>query len=569
MVNRNTLSGNHVTLSGSKKKLPSGTKVIGSISPKELIDVTVILRRRDDENLPKKKITSSVSTEAKKVLTRQDFTKSYGASEEDIALVERFAHENDIDIVEVSAERRSVILRGTAENLRRAFRVDLKVYKHGKQKFRGRMGNISIPKGLTGVIKSVHGLDNRTQTKPHFRLLQKVKGNDTHLGSKSHISPHAVDKSFFPNELAKVYNFPSGLHGDGQSIAIIELGGGHRSKDLKAYFKKIGIPNPEIRSVSVSGAHNKPTGDPNGPDGEVMLDIEVVGSIAYQSKIIVYYAPNTDAGFLNAISKAVHDNHFRPSVVSISWGGPESDWTEQSMNAYNDVFEESSLLGVTICCASGDDGSSDERPGQENKFQIDDDLAHVDFPASSPFVIACGGTRINTSGGAILEEVVWNQSSQGGGATGGGVSDFFSRPEYQTKINIPKSVNGTNKNNRGLPDLAGDADPSTGYKIVVDGSQATIGGTSAVAPLFSALVAILNGTLPKPLGFINPLLYQKLGPNGIFRDILKGSNEMSGVKVKGKGVRTIKGYKASKGWDACTGWGSLDGAKLLKAIKAL
>jgi kumamolisin len=569
MVNRKSLSGKHVRLSGSKKMLPSGTKVIGAVNPKELIDITVILRRRDDEKLPKKKLTSSSgSTVAKKYLTRQDFKKAYGASEEDVAVVEEFAHENDIDIVEVNAERRSIILRGTADKLRRAFRIDLKEYKHGKEKFRGRKGNISIPKALTGIIKSVHGLDNRTQAKPHFRLLQKVTGKVTHIGSKSHVSSHAIDNSFFPNELAKVYNFPSNLHGSGQSIAIIELGGGHRFNDLNAYFKKIGIPKPEIRSVSVSGAHNEPTGDPGGPDGEVMLDIEVAGSIAYQSKIIVYYAPNTDAGFLNAISRAVHDDHFKPSVISISWGAPEMAWTEQSMNAYNDVFEEASLLGVTICCASGDDGSSDERAVQENNFEIDDDLAHVDFPASSPFVIACGGTKISTSGGSLLEEVVWNQSNQGGGSTGGGVSDFFTRPDYQIKIKIPQSVNGTHKDNRGLPDLAGDADPSTGYKIQINGTLGTIGGTSAVAPLFSALVAIVNATLAKPLGFINPLIYQKLGPNGIFRDILIGSNEISSVKVKGKGIRKIKGYKATKGWDACTGWGSLDGGKLLKATQA-
>jgi kumamolisin len=382
--------------------------------------------------------------------------------------------------------------------------------------------------------------------------------------------PSEFKSSYLPTELAKIYGFPSQEEaGLGQTIAIIELGGGHRKEDLDAYFDDLGIPRPRVTSISVQGATNRPEGAADSADGEVMLDIEVAGAIAPKANIVVYYAPNTDQGFLDAITKAIHDKRYKPSVVSISWGSPEMGWTAQSMNAFNEAFQDAATLGVTICCAAGDDGSSDERPSAEN-MEINDSQAHVDFPASSPYVLACGGTKLfSTDGTTITKEVVWNETADGRGATGGGVSDFFDRPDYQSGVNIPPSVNGesNNGNKRGLPDVSGDADPASGYIIQVDGQKMAIGGTSAVAPLYAGLVALLNQKLNRPQGFLNPVIYKTLGPKNAFRDITEGDNEVSSVQVNDQGPTHVKGYKAGIGWDACTGWGSPDGAKILSMLQ--
>ena len=168
----------------------------------------------------------------------------------------------------------------------------------------------------------------------------------------------AFDRSFTPAEVATLYGMPPGT-GRGETIALIELGGGYAASDLRAYFGELGLPVPAVNAVSVDGARNAPTGDPNGPDGEVLLDIEVAGAVAPEARIVVYFAPNTDKGFLDAIASAIHDHARTPSVISISWGGPESAWTKQALHAYDQAFQDAAALGVTVCCASGDSGSGD------------------------------------------------------------------------------------------------------------------------------------------------------------------------------------------------------------------
>jgi kumamolisin len=234
----------------------------------------------------------------------------------------------------------------------------------------------------------------------------------------------------------------------------------------------------------------------------------------------------------------------KPSVISISWGGPESNWTAQAMEQFDQAFQDAGAVGVTVCVAVGDQGSSDG---------VNDGLAHVDFPASSPNALACGGTTLNVSGDTILSEVVWNDSSSGGGATGGGISDQFPLPSYQQGVGVPPSANSGGKVGRGVPDVAADADPNTGYEVDIDGSSAVAGGTSAVAPLWAGLVARLNQALGKPVGFLNPNLYGPVHQAGAFRDITSGNNGA---------------YSAGPGWDACSGWGAADGAKVLAALKS-
>jgi kumamolisin len=273
-----------------------------------------------------------------------------------------------------------------------------------------------------------------------------------------------------------------------------------------------------------------------------MLDIEIAGALAPAAQFVVYFAPNTDRGFLDAIKAAIHDHQNRPSMISISWGGPESSWTTQALQAYDQAFQEAAALGITICCAAGDDGSSDG---------ISDGYAHVDFPASSPYILGCGGTHLEASNAAISQEVVWNEGTMAG-ATGGGISEFFTLPGFQKLVSVPPSVNPGGKQGRGVPDVAGDADPTTGYLIRVDHREVVFGGTSAVASLWTALIALLNQQLGHPVGYLNPLLYSgQIANSGVFHNITSGNNGA---------------YQARQGWDPCTGLGTPNGAKLLQVL---
>jgi kumamolisin len=285
------------------------------------------------------------------------------------------------------------------------------------------------------------------------------------------IHPQAASVSYNPDAVAKAYKYPKDVNGAGECIALIELGGGYRNVDMQNYFNKLGIPLPVITSQSVDGSHNAPS-TPDSADGEVALDIQVAGAVAPGAKIIAYFAPNSDKGFLDAISAAIHDRDNNPSVISISWGAAESEWSGQAMQNFNEAFMSAAALGITVTVAAGDNGSSDRET---------DGNAHVDFPASSPFALACGGTRLLPG-----EETVWND--QDGWATGGGISDIFPVPDYQKGISLPPNVNANKKKGRGIPDIAANADSETGYNVLVDGQWTVVGGTSAVAPLIAALM---------------------------------------------------------------------------------
>ncbi|GHF65799.1 kumamolisin [Deinococcus metalli] len=503
-----------IAVTGSSRALPAAARPMGAPQPDETLDVT--LRLRAPAVQPR-----GVPAQP---MTRTAFAREYGASADDLTRVEDFAREHGLDTVESSAARRTVILRGSVAQMQEAFGVTLGLYENDGVTFRGRSGPVHVPADLAGIVEGVFGLDDRPQARPQFRLGSPV-------GQPGVAFPHAAGHGYTPVELAQAYQFPPG-DGAGQTIAIIELGGGYTEADLSAYFTGLGLTTPAVTAVEVNGGRNDPSGDPSSADGEVLLDIEVAGAVAPGARIAVYFAPNTDAGFLNAITTAVHDAERRPSVVSISWGAAEAAWTEQAMRAMDDAFHDAAMLGVTVLCAAGDDGSGD---------RVGDGLAHTDFPASSPWATGCGGTRLDLDGGGrIAREVVWN--TPGHGATGGGVSDVFPVPDYQQRVGVPPSANPGRRVGRGVPDIAGVADPQTGYRVRVDGQDMVIGGTSAVAPLWAGLVARLNAGREQPLGFLNPLLYGA----GAQRDITSGDNGA---------------YRAADGWDACTGLGSPDGQR--------
>ena len=518
-------------LAGSDRKPLLGARAVGAANPTERLEVSVLVRRRGASALESRVETIAAGEGVEPHLSRADFARQFGADPVDIAAIKTFAASHGLAVVQEDAARRTVVLSGTVAQFNEAFEVKLERYEHDGGSYRGRTGPIQLPDELKGVVEAVLGLDDRPQAQPHFRV----------LGPSGAARPQATSTStsFLPTQLAALYDFPQGT-GQGACIGIVELGGGYRPADLQAYFKRVGVALPKVSSVSVDHGKNTPSGQASGPDGEVMLDIEVAGAIAPAAKVVVYFAPNTDAGFLDAVTTAIHDATNKPSVISISWGGPESSWTQQAMTAFDQAFQAAATMGITVCAASGDNGSSDG---------VSDGANHVDFPASSPHALACGGTSLKAANGKITSEIVWNDGA-GGGAGGGGVSGIFALPTWQQGIKITNSHGAKSAlQKRGVPDVSGDADPQTGYSVRVDGTDAVFGGTSAVAPLWAGLIARINAAKgTATVGYVNAKLYKN---PAAFNDITQGNNG---------------NFSAASGWDACTGLGSPDGKKLSKLV---
>ena len=506
----------HIPLQGSQREHPVGSMPAGDPAPDEIIQLTLILRRRCAAPEP-----DSIDHH----LSHDELAQLHGADPADIQAVENFVAEHHFSIVSVNTGARSIRISGRLADLATAFRADIAMRRVGDKVLRTRQGYLHVPVSLDQRIQAVLGFDQRPAAATYHAFRPRT----------------SQSISYTPPQVAQLYNFPENT-GTDQTIALIELGGGFDDSDLQNYWQQLGLSNVSVTAVPVDGAQNSPTGDPDGPDGEVVLDIEVAGGVASGANIAVYFASNTDQGFLDGINAAIHDTVRKPSVISISWGSAESEWTPQAMNAFNAAFHDAALLGISVCVAAGDDGSSDGET---------DGRVHVDFPASSPWVLACGGTALVGSNGEIESETVWNDGANGG-ATGGGVSSHFSKPKYQVNIDVPKPTGTVNPDGRGVPDVAGVADPDTGYAILVDGQQGVVGGTSAVAPLWAALIALLNQQLGKNLGWFHPALYGTLTQHKALHDITSGNNGA---------------YQATTGWDPCTGLGSPNGQAILTVLK--
>jgi kumamolisin len=537
-----------VKIPGSEKQTYRNARVIAPASSDERLEVT--LRLRPKTPLPKAQDMLKLSKAPLKTLTHNQYEKLYGAGEKDLALVKKFAEEHNLSVVRESPARRTVIVSGTVSDFNRAFGVSLNVYAYANGTYRGREGSIRIPAELSTVVEGVFGLDNRPVARRH------------------HLRPRAADgaQPFNGVQLAQIYNFPQGTDGTGQTIGIIELGGGYRPSDLDSYFSSLGLTTPTVIPVSVDGGTNSPT-SANSDDAEVVLDIQVAGAAAPGAKFVVYFAPNDAAsnGFMDALTKAVHDTDNSPSVISISWGGPEEIPNSNFQTEFDKELQAAALLGITVCVAAGDNGAADMGP------RAWDGKAHVDFPSASPFALSCGGTRLLTASGAISAESVWNQhqadlSPEAGsdgsfGSGGGGVSGAFPVPDYQQQAGVPGSLNPVGFQGRGVPDVTGDGDPDSGYNIFVDGQAIQEGGTSAVAPLWAALIARINQKLNGRVGFVNPQLYALAANSGVFQDITVGDNRVSFQQFNNVG------YDAGRGWDATSGLGSPDGTVLSKLLQ--
>jgi acylphosphatase len=502
-------------LESSEKSLFPGASRVGAADPKEKISVSVRVRRKTDGPAPTDmKALATTPHSRRKHLSREEYAASYGAAKADLDKVADFAKAHGLTVVESSGPRRTVVLAGTVEKMNSAFAVDLKRYQTASETYRSYEGKVSIPDDLVDLVESVHGFDNREIVRPMFRA--SVSGQAT--------------TPLTPPQVARLYSFPTNSAA-GQTIAILEFGGGYKSSDITNYFANtVHMPAPTVVSVGVDGAANSFTGA--GADTEVILDIDVAASVAPGAKIVVYFAPNTVQGFIDAITTAVHDATNRPSVISISWAGGESGWGS-AIPHVSAALEEAAVVGVTVFVSSGDGGSGNP--------------AQVLYPASDPWVTGCGGVTIQNVSGTTFTEVTW-------GGSGGGISNAFAKPAWQSWVNVPTSVNPVGHVGRGVPDISGDADPNSGYMLILNGAPTgPWGGTSAVAPFYAGMVAVLNASLDEPVGFLNQSLYSFNGTN-VYRDVTVGSNGH---------------YNSGPGWDACTGLGSVFGTTILTALEGV
>jgi len=516
-----------VPLPGSERRALPRAEPAGAIEESERIEVTLVTRRRAELRRD--------ASGAPVRMSRAELRQWHGTDPADIELVARTLSPFGLEVTGSDAGVRRVTVAGPASAMSAAFGAELSLVTSqapgapGRQvTHRYRQGGLRIPADLDGIVLAVLGLDNRPQARSQARMAD---------------SAAAANTSYTPPQVAGFYQFPLGTDGTGQTLGIIELGGGFSPADLSNYFSGLGVATPSVTAQGIDGASNVAGQDPNGADGEVLLDIEVAGSVAPGAAQVVYFAPNTDQGFVDAATAAVHATP-TPAAVSISWGQSEDSWTAQARSALDAAIADGVALGVTVCVAAGDNGSGDG---------VTDGEPHVDFPASSPHALACGGTSLqaNPATGVITSETTWNDGS-GGGAGGGGVSDTFGQPAWQAEAGVPTNASGGT--GRGVPDVAGNADPATGYQVLVDGQRAVIGGTSAVAPLWAALICRLAQATNSKFGLVQEALYAGIQPGQDvpgFQDITTGNNGA---------------YSAGPGWDACTGLGSPNGTALLTLV---
>lgn len=514
--------------------------LLGNPSPgHDKATVTLIVKRRGD-TAPIKSLEQfqDEKLSQRRVLTHAEFRDTHGAAQKDVDTVIEFAKEHGLRVIESDLARRSVVVRGNVEQLNKAFGVELHEAAAHKS-CRTYSGAVHLPKAVAAVVEHVIGLDNQPVPAKHYSA-----------------DPPAT-KALTPQEVAVLYNFPKG-DGAGQTIGIYEMvtsdgPPGYNVTDVEQTLKGFGggLSLPSLTGVSVNGQANS-----NVSDGETLLDITVAGAIAQKAAIAVYFTGPATQDMVHALQQMIHPSQGAPvpTILSISYGwGPDDDTTIMNSGDYEQLsalFQDAAQMGLTVLVSSGDSG-----------VQLASNAKHAQasYPASDPWVLACGGTTIGSIKGSSFTEYVWNEGPQGG-ATGGGVSAFFALPAYQKTAKVPKRNAPGGKVGRGVPDIAGNASPASGYKLHMQGQVQQTGGTSAVAPLYAGLMAVLNGLLGgNKVGFINPLLYAE--GDAVCKDISAppgpANNNYGG----------IDGYPAGKGWNACTGLGSVNGSNLLAALQ--
>lgn len=533
------MADTHRVVPGSKRTVLAGAHLLGRANANTTMEVTLKLRRAKE--LPE------LNGRPEKPMTREELA-AYGASNDDMKTAAESLKKYGLTVVNSDPITRSMRLSGTVAAMENAFAVKLFNYAHAGGNYRGRVGDAQVPAELKGVVEGVFGLDNRRVARRRRQPAREASHASTHGG--------VAAGWYTPKKLAAHYSFPTN-QGEGQTVGIMEFGGGFFEHDLEKFCKLTSGAVPTVKPVSTDGTS---TSARDGAEGEVMLDVEIVAGLCPKATIVLYFADWSEQGWISAMDAVIQDKTNDPGVISISWGYAEDAdiWTRAAIQQVNESLKAAAYLGITVCVASGDDGSSDGIP---------DGHAHADFPSSSPYVLSVGGTTIIAQSGSE-GDTTWKEGSglraENGGSTGGGLSAVFERPAWQANVNIapvnPNAIVG-----RVLPDVAANADwTASPYLLVVDGKAQPNGGTSAATPLWASLIALINEQrgLGNRIGYLTPLLYQA-GPNGAGT---LGSDGCTDVDSGNNTTDAIGGYQAGPGYDAVCGWGTPNGKKLIGAL---
>lgn len=512
----------------------------------DILTISIYLRRDlHDNELTLQEYADGVIAGIYPILDHDEYVYQFGAVEDELNLVVEWAISNKLEVVETSLGGAVVKLSGTVDQFNDIFEIELLVVEEDTRTYYTHYEEITMPAEINSVVESILGLDNKVSFS-HNAILDTSDIN-------ADIDPNLIS-SPTPVDLALAYKFPrsSGtdlVQGKGVCVSIIELGGGWTTQNLTSTFGRINQPNPTVVDVSVGLGGND--GGVNASDsGEVMLDIYCVAAVAPAAKIAMYFAQNSLQGFIDTITTSTNDTTNNPSVISVSWGTLDSNWSTASRNSFETAFQSAVAKGITVFVAAGDYGT---------KATSTSSYGTVQYPATSPYVVCAGGSVVSINNDySIASERAWGGSTDGGFAGGGGTSTIFSIPSWQSgKSYSTKTYSGTITAlaSRGIPDMAAMA---TGYSFYYSSNNTfgTFLGTSAVAPLLAGMMARINQLTGKRIGFVNSEWYA--AQSTAFNDITTGSNTLSSG---------TSGFSATTSWDACTGLGSPIGENLYKIYK--
>lgn len=533
---------------GTPAQIPTGAHALGALSSGRSIQATVTLAPRDPAAL--RSLTQEVSTpgsaEYHQYLTPAQFVARFGPTAAEVDQARAALATRGLSLGALSANHLSFAVSGSEGTVAHAFSVSLTRYRLADGQIGYAPGDApAVPTAIAPDVQGVLGLDTLAPAHPlslqhAHRLAQPyARGNAT--ASASTVSPCSGATSaasqygaYTPNELAGAYDFDGlysgGDQGAGTSVALYELEP-HLSSDISAYQSCMGT-DVSVANTTVDGGAGSGAGE-----GEAALDIEDVIGLAPGASIDVYTGPNTDSGAYDTYSAIISAD--TSQVISTSWGQCEAAEGSSSASSENTLFEEAASQGQSVFAAAGDSGADD----------CGDGTASVDDPASQPDVTGVGGTTLSSDTGAA-SQTVWNDGS-GDGAGGGGVSELWSMPSYQTSF----AVQG---GNREVPDVSADADENTGYVVYYDGSWTAIGGTSAAAPLWASVAALADTSCGSPIGLANTALYDAASSSysADFDDVTAGDNSYDGVT----------GFSAGAGYDMTSGLGTPKVASLVPAL---
>ncbi|MGY3443499.1 MULTISPECIES: S53 family peptidase [unclassified Bradyrhizobium] len=519
-----------IPLAGSNRAAPDGATLVGDVDPDEPISIVVYVKRRTPDAFQPGS-AGDLARLAKPVTRRQLATQRHRSHAPAIARIVRLAKARRLIVGRSDPVARTVELQGTARQMAEIFGATLRIYRDGTREFRARVGGLTVPAEIAPWTRAILGFDQRPLRSLRARAPL----------ARAQADPGGGD-GLWPTDIAARYGIPLDRDVSSICVGIVALGGGYLESDLAMALAGMNRQPPDV--VNVPQAGNGGLGSNDVADQELALDLQVLAGLLPKARIVVYFAENSAAGLTDAIHRAVFDDVHAPQVISVSWGSAEKFWTAPGRDAMQAVLADAARLRVSVLFASGD---------QLATSGLTDGKLHVWFPASSPYATSCGGTQPGLAQGAAsgAAEAVWNAGAIG---TGGGISDAYPVPDYQSHLTLPMSQND-GAVRRGVPDVACAAAANPGYRIIVNGQAMAMSGTSAATPLWAALVAIAVAARGAQIGMLNSALYAN---PGAFRAVQQGNNRVGG-----------KGYDAGPGWSACTGLGVPRGADLVSVLSAI